>query len=382
MQLTVVGAGYAGLRLIQQLAPQGFDITLIEPSPHHVLRTRLGAVASLRRPLKESLLLYSKLLPNGVRWIQEPAVAFDPDLAQVDTDHHSVQSDRVILAYGSTTAHLVPGSERLGLSTYTLAETEAVLAHWAKMQQDLEAQRCDPALLRWVVVGGGETGVALAAELVPLARRWRNRYGGQAGAIQVYLLHQGDQLLPGWRSVQGEWAKDWLLRNRVFVQTQTRVKRVRPGQLVLEGPTGTQDLTSQTIFWATGTTAQRLEEEAPQLREGGYFRVNQTLQLVDYPRIYALGGLIEAHSSTRTLQQADHVAQVLVAERDGRTPAPFVAQPDTPALSLGAFDGLAMLGDQDLFGTAGWTVAQAADSLYFNTVQTWNLPRLNVELRP
>ncbi|WP_218080835.1 NAD(P)/FAD-dependent oxidoreductase [Anthocerotibacter panamensis] len=393
MDITVVGGGYAGLRAVQQLIREGFQVTLIEPRTEHVLRPRLVTVATLRRAPKEAVLKYTNLLPPQVRWVREPVVGFDPELCQVDTDRNSIQSDRVILAMGSTTAHRVPGSDRIGFSPYSLEEAQVILGHWSQVQKELDAQKCDPSLLRWVVVGGGMAGVELAAELVHLARRWRNRYQGQAGVIQIHLIHQGTHLLSGWRPQIVEWVTRWLIRNRVFVQTGTRARRARAGYLVLEKGGGTEELPTRSIFWTTGVTPTRLEEEPAELRDAqGYFRVNSFCQLLDYPRVMAVGGqilpvnpqsgLVVAPSPQLSVQSAEAVARNLRLERDHLPLSPFVPLLDRRALSMGAFDGAAMLQDQDLTGTPGWTISQAADTLYFNTVQNWNLPQLNLEIRP
>lgn len=379
MHVTVIGGGYGGLRVVQKLAQAGFDLTLIEPRPQLVLAHRLITVASLRTPLKDTVLDYTPLLPKAVRWIKATAVAWHPERGQVDTDHHSIQSDRIVLSLGSTPSKTIAGSERVGFNCYGLEGTQAILGHWARVQKDLEAQRCDPGLLRWVVVGGNASGVALAAELVHLARRWRNRYGGQAGQIQIHLIQPTERLLSPWRAPLGQWAEHWLLRNRVFVQTKTRAKRVRSGVLILEGPHGIEELPSQSVFYATGLIPQPLEEEPLGLRSP-YLPINEFLQVVGHPHTYVVGGQLPMPSVALAHQSADYVVQALITERAGKALGGFVPNVDPPPLSLGAFDGVAMLGLQDLTGTAAWALAQAADGLYANAMQNWNFipvpPRL------
>ncbi len=383
MQITVVGAGYGGLRAVQELALYGHQVTLIEPRAQHVLRPRLISAVTLRRPLKEVQIDYPKLLPPGVRWIQGTAVGLDPENAQIDTDYTSIPGDRVILALGSTVNRRIAGSEKVGFSLYSLEEAQAVLAHWAGVQKDLENQKCAPGVLRWVVVGGGITGVELAAELTHLARRWRARYGGQAQTIQIHLIHQGDSLLPGWRPALAEWVMGWLVRHKVIVQTRTKVKRARPEFIVLEKEGITEELATRTLFWTTGFRPLKLEEEPEGLRTPeGFLRINDFCQLPDHPRCYGLGDQVlfsYPPSAQLAVQTAQAVVDNIQAEDQHRELRSFEPLIDRVALSVGAFDGAAMFQDQDLTGTPAWTIAQAADTLYVNTIQNWNL--LNLDRR-
>ncbi len=385
MQITVLGAGYGGLQVVQQLAQSQMQVTLVEPRAAHVLHTRLITAASLRRPLSEVLLPYTKLLPPNVQWCHETAISFDPTHCQVDTDHTSIQADRLVLAMGGRFKPMIAGSETLGLNVYSYEATQQVLAHWSRLQKDLEAQKCDPALLRWVIVGAGKTGIELAAELVHLARRWRNRYGGQAGAIQIYLIEQQEEILPDWRPSLRVWVRRWLTRHHVLIQTATRVKRARAGYIVLNQ---SEELPTQTLFWATGKHPVILEEEPPELRDqADYMPVNDRCQLRDFPAVFALGGLIRPlyaqtgqmlHPSLALTMQA---AQTIISYcLDQESQTLFMPSPPNMTLALGAFDGAAMLGEQDLTGTAAWAISQGADTLYYNSIKNWQLPRLNLPI--
>jgi NADH dehydrogenase len=382
MQALVIGAGYGGLRVVQTLAQQGVSVTLLEPRTSHILRNRLITVASLRRPLKEALLDYPRLLPSSVNWVREPAVGFDPDLAQVYTDHQSFEADHLILAAGSQM------TQPLGFNLYSPEAIQAIQAHWHQVQTNLEAQRCDTNLLRWVVVGGEATGVEFAAELVHLARRWRNRYGGLAGAVQIHLIHPGAELLPGWRPALADWVQRWLTRNRVLIQTDTKVKRARPEFLVLDRAGQTEELPTRTVFWTLVRQAVRFEEEPTSLRNPlGTFSVNQFGQVQGYRNIWAVGSQgdfpsVLAPTGALALQTAELIAQNILLQQKGQSLQPFTPKLENIALSVGAFDGVAQIQDQELSGTPGWTVAQATDTLYVNAVQAWNLPRLSLPQNP
>lgn len=393
MQVIVVGGGYAGLRVVQRLSRlPDFSVTLIEPRKEHVLRTRLVSSAVQRRPMKEVLVPFEELLPKGIQWIREPAVSFDPELGTVETDRITLTGDRILLCTGAAGKRNVPGAEKYGFSPYSLEDCRQILHYWSELQQQLDRQKCDALALRWVVVGGGTTGVELAAELAHLARRWRRRYKGQAGAIQVHLVHEGTQLLTGWRASVADWVLRWLEKHQVVVHLETKVRRARPDYLVLERKGETSQLDTKSVFWSMGTEPNRLEEEPDGLRdEAGFCRVDSSLRLVDYPKVYALGGNILAQdaaigkvfsaSAPLAVQQADWTVQNLQREVREQDPVAYIPEVRRASLSLGAFDGVAMLDEQDLIDTAGWTAAQAEDLLYRNSIQLV-LPALTAPIRP
>jgi NADH dehydrogenase len=141
-----------------------------------------------------------------------------------------------------------------------------------------------------------------------------------------------------------------------------------------------------------GTEPNRLEEEPDGLRdEAGFCRVDSSLRLVDYPKVYALGGNILAQdaatgkvfsaSAPLAVQQAEWTVQNLQREVREQDPVAYIPEVRRASLSLGAFDGVAMLDEQDLVDTAGWTAAQAEDLLYRNSIQLV-LPALTAPIRP
>lgn len=390
MQTVVIGGGYAGLRTVQTLAAMNLPVTLVEPRREHVLRPRLVAAAAGRLALREVILPYERLLPAGVRHLQATALQIDPEAATVETDYETLRADRLVIAVGSEGKLNTSGAPRHTLPLYSLEDLERILAHWSRLEDALKRDRCDLNLLRWVIVGGGIVGVELAAELSHLARRWRQRYGGLAEAIQIHLIQRQARLLSDWPEAAGEWALRWLKRHRVIVQTASQVRRVRAEGVVLETSAGTEELASQTVFWTGGIQPVRLEEEPAELRRDQFLRVDSFLRLVDYPHVYAVGDSIRpfnaglertfAPNGQLAVRAGELVAANIASEARGGLLSPFVPRIDRIALSLGAFDGLAVVDGQVLTGTAGWTVAQAADLFYFNAVQNPLLARMAPEL--
>jgi NADH:ubiquinone reductase (H+-translocating) len=389
MHVVVIGGGYAGLRVVQTLAPHNLQVTLIEPRSEHILRPRLVAAAAGRLPLKDVSLPYTRVLDSKVRHLKANALRIDLEGLEVETDSETVKADRLVLAVGSEGRLTVPGAARYSLPLYTLEDLQQILNHWSSLEEALKREQCDLKLLRWVIVGGGLVGVELAAELVHLARRWRKRYGGLADAIQIHLVQRSDRLLPEWPASVSDWVLRWLRRHRVIVQLDTQVKRVRADMAILEGPDGSEELATQTLLWAGGTQPVRIEEEPEGVRDGQQFlRVGSDCRMIDHPYAYALGDSILLGDGKKTyppcgqlaVRAAEIVAANILAEQQGQSTTAFIPSVDRIALSLGAFDGVALVDGQELYGTAGWAIAQAADLLYYNAVLNPLIGRITPEI--
>lgn len=389
MHVVVIGGGYAGLRVIQTLAEHNLQVTLIEPRSEHILRPRLVAAAAGRLPLRDVSLAYDRLIDSKVRHLKANALRIDLEGLEVETDSETLKADRLVLAIGSEGRLTVPGAARYALPLYTLEDLQQILNHWASLEDALKREQCDLKFLRWVIVGGGLVGVELAAELVHLARRWRKRYGGLADAIQIHLVQRSDRLLPDWPPGVSEWVLRWLRRHRVIVQLDTQVKRVRADMAILEGPDGSEELVTQTLLWAGGTQPVRFEKEPEGLRNAQQFlHVGPDCRLLDYPGVYAAGDSILPTNGQQTyppcgqlaLRAAEVVAANILSERGGQPTIAFTPSVDRIAFSLGAFDGVALVDGQELYGTAGWAIAQAADLLYYNAVLNPLIGRITPEI--
>ncbi|WP_306420008.1 NAD(P)/FAD-dependent oxidoreductase [Streptomyces sp. PKU-MA01144] len=149
----VLGAGYAGLMAALRLAPHA-RVSLVDPSDRFTERVRLHELAAGVRP-DVSHPLSHFLRPAGIEHIAARATGIDPATRTVTTDDgRRLPYDRLVYALGSRTA---PVGER--------AHTAETAAGLSKRLQD------GPGSV--AVVGGGLTGIELAAELAESRPEWR-----------------------------------------------------------------------------------------------------------------------------------------------------------------------------------------------------------------
>ncbi|WP_026341035.1 NAD(P)/FAD-dependent oxidoreductase [Actinomadura atramentaria] len=299
-RIIVVGAGYAGLTAALRLAP-GNAVTLIAPGRVFTERVRLhelaaGSRASAAHPLARFL------AGTGVRHVAARAVALDPEAREVTTDTgETFGYDRLVYAAGSRTA--APDDPRVR----TVEQASDV--------------RTRPGTV--AVVGGGLTGVELAAELA------ETRPG-------VTLITEGE-LAPDLSSQARAYLRAALTRLGVAV---TEGRRVAPA-----------DVDADTLVWAAAMTPNTEPAVAAGLAAdaNGRLRVDAALRSVSHPDVVVAGdaaaGLRMACATA--IPTGSRAASTVRAELRGDAPDPLRFRYYAKCVSLGRSDGLLQFLDAD-----------------------------------
>ncbi len=266
VHVIVVGAGYAGVRAAVAARHEGADVTLVDATGNHEFSPRLAAVAGGRAPSGDGWAPADEL--TGVTLVRGTVTTVDaaaPGVVLEDGQH--LAADAVIVAVGADTAWPdVPGLEGNAHGLRTVADALAI-------RRDLvEADRL-------VVVGGGPTGVQLAAEA---AHRHRH--------LDVTVLEATPHLLPAMSRRLGARAEQLLRRKGVDVRRRSRVVRVTPDGVVLDTGSRVDGL----VVWATGFAAagSSLLPEADTVE--GRLAVDRTLRVPGTVAVFAAGD-VAAH---------------------------------------------------------------------------------------
>ncbi|MFF4006805.1 NAD(P)/FAD-dependent oxidoreductase [Streptomyces sp. NPDC001717] len=328
-EVVVIGGGYAGVMAANRLTQRGdVAVTLVNPRRTFVERIRLHQLAA---GFDDAVVEYDDVLAEGVRLLVDTVTRIDaPGRSLTLTSGATVGYDYLIYAVGSgSAAPQVPGAAEFAYPIATFEEAQ-------RLREELDAH---PARAAVTVVGGGPTGIEIAAELAEAGRAVTLLCGGELGPY----LH-----LRGRRSAAAHLAK---LGVTVLEGPDTRVTAVTGDAVRLADG---RELPSEVTIWSTGFAVPDLAARSGLTTDAlGRLLTDETLTSVDDVRIIAAGdsaapsGLPLRMSCQAAeplgAQAADTVLHRIAGERPGTLSVGFGGQ----CMSLGRRVGLFQFAEKD-----------------------------------
>ncbi|NJR46996.1 MAG: NAD(P)/FAD-dependent oxidoreductase [Hyellaceae cyanobacterium CSU_1_1] len=344
-KIVIIGAGFAGLRAVKNLARIDAEILLIDRNNYHTFIPLLYQVATAFIPPKTVAYPLHKYLHSAAntRFFQAEVLAIDFERKFVTSDRENIIYDYLVIATGSKTKFLgVDGAPKY---TYPLRTLNDAVALRDRILGNLErAVTCTDyerrqQLLTFTIVGGGATGVELAgalSELIPTSLV-DNYPQLDRAEVKIILIHSRTRLLADFPERLGDYTGKQLRRRGVTIYFSTRVRSVTPEAIELDDGTIVK---TATIIWTAGveanlpadseqlSTASTLSHIAPRREQ---VCVRSTLQLLDYPEVYAVGDVAYVEQDGKpllgiapeALQQGTAVAGNLKRQLRGLPPKSF-----------------------------------------------------------
>lgn len=378
-RIVVIGAGFAGLRVIRKLAKINAEIILIDRNNYHTFVPLLYQVAAgfinpeaIAYPLRKYLRSF-----KNTRFLQAEVKRVDFEAKIVKTEVMDLAYDYLVLATGSQAQFLgVDGAPQYALPMRTLEDAMAIRDRLignferASICNNPERKR---QLLTIAIVGGGATGVELAGSLIELIQGTlvKDYPTINPQEVRIILIHSGTRLLADYPQNLSEYTFKQLLRRGIKVHLQSRVSEVLPGAMELDDGT---ILETATIIWTAGVEAEYPQPEGkiPTARKDKIC-VNSSLQLPDYPEVYAVGDVAFVKQNgepllgiaPEALQQGTAVAQNLQRQLQGLSPKPFNYFNKGKAAIIARNSGVAYLfGRIPLKGFIAWLLWLAIHLFY------------------
>jgi NADH dehydrogenase len=301
-RVLILGAGAAGIGAALELkkasagAP-GLEVTLVDQRDYHLLLPFIWQVVSGSiEPSHISFPLHALLRRKGavgsVKFKQSRVQGIDVERKVVSTDAGELEWDYLVVALGSTTNFFgMVDVEENSLIFKSLRDAVNIHNHIldnyeAALQEGDEQRRRE--LLTFVVVGGGPTGIELAAAIQDFVRRALVRdYPSLMSQTRVFLVEAQDALLSGMKAKMSELAISRLRSRGIEVLLKTRITKVLAGGIqTADGRT----IATNTVIWVAGVKPVDVVESLPfEKAKGGRIVVNQYLEVPESPGVYVLG---------------------------------------------------------------------------------------------
>ena len=365
--VVIVGAGFGGLAAAKRLAGRDVDVTLVDRRNHHVFQPLLYQVATaalspadIAGPIRAIL---SRAM--NIRVVLDEVIGVKAVDGHVDLKTgRKLAYDWLILATGAR--HSYFDKDEWSAHAPGLKSIEDALAIRRKVLLALEQAEVETepslrqALLTFVVIGGGPTGVEMAGAIAELARRAVSRdfRSISPNCSRVILIEAGERLLPSFPEELSDAAERSLIQLGVDVLLGSPVDDIGEGYVDWHK----ELISSRTIVWAAGVAASPAAEwlGADRDRSGRVF-VEPDLTVPGHRNIFAIGDTASASDRRgRSLpgvapvakQQGRFVADLILGRRVGD----FRYRDFGNLATIGRSRAVIQMGDLRLSGFSAWLI--------------------------
>ncbi|MGE0311859.1 MAG: NAD(P)/FAD-dependent oxidoreductase [Lautropia sp.] len=365
--VVIVGAGFGGLEAAKRLDSGAVRVTLIDRSNHHLFQPLLYQVATagLSAPAIAAPIRHILRRQRNLTVLLHEVVGIDHETKRVLVrDAEPIAWDSLIVASGATHSYFGnDGWARVAPGLKTLADAMTIRS---KVLLAYEHAERDPAgadpWLRFVVIGGGPTGVEMAGTLAEIARHTlRDEFRRIAPkAAEIVLVEASSRILSMYPKALSDSALEQCRTLGVDVRLDRKVVAIDEDGVTLEG--GAR-LASRTVIWAAGVQASPLGRalDVP-LDRAGRVPVNADLGVPGRPGVYVIGDLAAATSngnpvpgvSPAAKQMGRQAARNLLRAIRGEPGEAFVYRDYGSMATIGRSRAIAKIGAIELRGYLAW----------------------------
>jgi NADH:ubiquinone reductase (H+-translocating) len=353
-RIVVVGGGFGGLQATLKLARMPVEITLVDRRNFHLFQPLAYQVATGALTPAEICYPLRRIFRRrrNVRVILAEVVGIDLEARRLqlrgmaeDVAPEPLTYDSLIVSGGSLYSYF--GHDEWQAHAAELKSLEGALTLRRQILSAFEAAELetDPerqaALLTFVVVGAGPTGVEMAGQIAEIARDMRSDFRAvDVRETRILLVEAIDRVLATFPPSLSEKAKRSLEGLGVTVELNESVVDVDEASVtVRRADDTTERIPTRTVVWAAGVVASPLagllaERAGAETDRAGRLTVEPDLSVPGHPEVLAIGDMVSVREPSGdvtvfpgvapvAMQMGRHAARAIRDRIGGQEPKPF-----------------------------------------------------------
>lgn len=369
-RVVIVGAGFGGMACAAKLRHLPVHVTIVDRNNHHLFQPLLYQVATAGlSPADVASPIRSQFRDDAnVHVLMGTVTGVEAGRKRVCIGNDErLEYDILILATGASHAYFgrdewapfAPGLKRIEDAT---AIRGRLLAAFERAESAIDEDE-RTALLKFVIVGGGPTGVELAGALAELAcfgLQHEFRHINPADA-RIILVQSGERVLPTFPESLSEHARRSLKQLGVDVRLNSKVEEIDGVGVTIAG----ECIPAGTVLWAAGVAASPAASWlGVEPDRTGRVPVDERLGVYGHPDVFVIGDIAASKAWNGELvpglapaakQGGEYVAALIRTRLELRpAPAPFRYRLQGSLATIGRKAAVADFGRLKLWGAPAW----------------------------
>ena len=337
-RVVIIGGGFGGINLAKNLKSDDFQIVMFDKQNYHGFWPLLYQVATaglepdaIAEPLRK---LFDDCDDFHFRLVKVTGV--DTTRKVVRTLIGELPYDYLVIASGSKTNYF--GNKQIQQNAFPMKQMTDALNLRSQLLQSFEqaSMTKDPdirqALLNFVIVGGGPTGVELAGSLAEMRKHvLPSDYPGlDFSRMNIYLVEGLDRVLPPMSPEASEKTRKYLDEMGIHIKVKTMVESYDGETVTFKGG---EQIRTQTLIWAAGVQGSLIDGLPADAIERSRILVNEISQVNGTRDVFAIGDVAlmkttdypSGHPGVAqpAIQQGSLLAKNLLRLSKQQAPEPF-----------------------------------------------------------
>jgi len=369
-RIVIIGGGFGGLAVAKNLKNADVDVLMLDKHNYHTFQPLLYQVAigsiaadSIGFPIRRIFTKFDNFTFNMAE-VQK----INPENNTLTTNIGEVHYDYLVIATGSNTNFF--GNKQIEHFAMPMKNIPEALNLRSLILQNLETalvttdMREKFALMTYVVVGGGPTGVELCGALAEMRHLilMKDYHGLSKYDMRVYLVEGKDRLLASMSAQASASAKQVLTESEVIIFNSAHVTSYDGFYLNIDND---KTIKTRNVFWAAGVAGEMPGGiPAEIMTKGNRVQTDEVNRVKGYQNVFAIGDVAAVITETTpnghpgvapvAIQQGECLAKNLVRIIKGEATVPFKYHDKGTLATIGRNKAVADLGKLHFHGFFAW----------------------------